>query len=65
MSVIMFGFWNVPIVRNFINPLKLFTIGWHELCHVFAVRFVMRLYPGVALHWLTFPSRPFCLVVEY
>ena len=53
MSVIIFGFWNVPIVRNFINPLKLFTIGWHELCHVFAVRFVMYLYLGTALLWLT------------
>jgi len=38
MSVIIFGFWNVPVVRNLINPLKLFTIGWHELCHVSAVR---------------------------
>lgn len=37
MSVIIFGFWNVPVVRNLINPLKLFTIGWHELCHVTAV----------------------------
>lgn len=23
-----------------INPLKLFTIGWHELCHIVMVRFV-------------------------
>ena len=38
MAVIVFGFWNVPIVRTLINPLKLFTIGWHELCHVCAVR---------------------------
>lgn len=37
MAVIIFGFWNVPIVRNLINPLKLFTIGWHELCHIIAV----------------------------
>lgn len=37
MAVIIFGFWNVPIVRNCINPLKLFTIGWHELCHISAV----------------------------
>ncbi|TFK32787.1 peptidase M50B-like-domain-containing protein [Crucibulum laeve] len=36
MAVVIFGFWNVPIVRNCINPLKLFTIGWHELCHVIA-----------------------------
>jgi len=36
MAVIIFGFWNVPIVRNAINPLKLFTIGLHELCHITA-----------------------------
>ncbi|KAJ8521537.1 hypothetical protein ONZ45_g1733 [Pleurotus djamor] len=34
MAVIIFGFWNVPGVRHIINPLKLFTIGWHELCHI-------------------------------
>ena len=38
MAVVIFGFWNVPVVRNLINPLKLFTIGWHELCHITAVR---------------------------
>ncbi|RDB20847.1 hypothetical protein Hypma_012056 [Hypsizygus marmoreus] len=36
MAVIIFGFWNVPIVRNIITPLKLFTIGLHELCHIAA-----------------------------
>ena len=35
--VIIFAVWNVPGVRNLINPLKLFTIGWHELCHIAAV----------------------------
>ncbi|KXN86627.1 hypothetical protein AN958_09931 [Leucoagaricus sp. SymC.cos] len=39
MAVIIFGFWNVPVVRNLINPLKLFTIGWHELCHIIAAIF--------------------------
>jgi len=34
--VIIFAVWNVPGVRNLINPLKLFTIGWHELCHIAA-----------------------------
>ncbi|KAK0188790.1 peptidase M50B-like-domain-containing protein [Armillaria mellea] len=34
MAVVIFGFWNVPGIRNCINPLKLFTIGWHELCHI-------------------------------
>lgn len=38
MAVVIFGFWNVPGVRNFINPLKLFTIGWHELSHIIMVR---------------------------
>lgn len=38
MAVVIFGVWNVPLVRNLINPLKLFTIGWHELCHIIAVR---------------------------
>jgi len=37
MAVVIFGMWNVPIVRILINPLKLFTIGWHELCHITAV----------------------------
>ncbi|KAH6916173.1 peptidase M50B-like-domain-containing protein [Coprinopsis sp. MPI-PUGE-AT-0042] len=36
MAVVIFGFWNVPVIRNLINPLKLFTIGWHELCHITA-----------------------------
>ncbi|KAG6909040.1 hypothetical protein DXG01_002314 [Tephrocybe rancida] len=36
MAVIIFGFWNVPVVRNLINPLKLFTIALHEFCHIFA-----------------------------
>ncbi|KAJ7634127.1 peptidase M50B-like-domain-containing protein [Mycena polygramma] len=35
-AVVIFGFWNVPGVRHCINPLKLFTIGWHELCHITA-----------------------------
>lgn len=37
MAVVIFGFWNVPVVRTLINPLKLFTIGLHELCHITAV----------------------------
>jgi hypothetical protein len=38
MAVVIFGLWNVPIARTLINPLKLFTVGWHELCHIIAVR---------------------------
>ncbi|KAJ3548744.1 hypothetical protein NM688_g5257 [Phlebia brevispora] len=35
-AVVIFALWNVPGARNLINPLKLFTIGWHELCHIAA-----------------------------
>lgn len=34
--VIIFGVWNIPGARILINPLKLLTIGFHELCHVVA-----------------------------
>ena len=37
-AVVIFAFWNIPGARVLINPLKLFTIGWHELCHITAVR---------------------------
>ncbi|KAI0367055.1 hypothetical protein BV20DRAFT_971167 [Pilatotrama ljubarskyi] len=33
-AVVIFAFWNIPGARVVINPLKLFTIGWHELCHI-------------------------------
>ncbi|KAL1941136.1 hypothetical protein VTO73DRAFT_7348 [Trametes versicolor] len=33
-AVVIFAFWNIPGARVIINPLKLFTIGWHELCHI-------------------------------
>ena len=36
-AVVIFAVWNIPAVRNLINPFKLFTIGWHELCHIIAV----------------------------
>lgn len=35
--VVIFGIWNIPVARTLINPLKLFTIGWHEFCHIVAV----------------------------
>ncbi|EGN96597.1 hypothetical protein SERLA73DRAFT_58655, partial [Serpula lacrymans var. lacrymans S7.3] len=35
-AVVIFGVWNIPGARTLINPLKLFTIGWHELCHIVA-----------------------------
>ncbi|KAI6149837.1 peptidase M50B-like-domain-containing protein [Pisolithus tinctorius] len=35
-AVVIFGIWNIPGARTLINPLKLFTIGWHELCHIIA-----------------------------
>jgi hypothetical protein len=34
--------WNIPGARNVINPLKLFIIGWHELC-LAAVRYLLFL----------------------
>ena len=37
-AVVIFGVWHIPGARVVINPLKLFTIGWHELCHIIAVR---------------------------
>ncbi|EIW79250.1 hypothetical protein CONPUDRAFT_83520 [Coniophora puteana RWD-64-598 SS2] len=35
-TVVIFGLWNIPGARILITPLKLFTIGWHELCHIVA-----------------------------
>lgn len=34
--VVIFGVWNLPLFKTLINPLKLFTIGWHELSHIIA-----------------------------
>ncbi|CAL1714688.1 unnamed protein product [Somion occarium] len=33
-AVVIFALWNIPGARVLINPLKLLTIGWHELCHI-------------------------------
>jgi len=33
-AIVIFAFWNIPGARVIINPLKLLTIGWHELCHI-------------------------------
>jgi hypothetical protein len=35
-AVVIFAVWNIPGVRVLIGPLKLFTIGLHELCHIVA-----------------------------
>jgi hypothetical protein len=37
-TVVIFAVWNIPGARTIINPLKLMTIGWHELCHITVVR---------------------------
>ena len=37
-AVILFALWNIPGARVVINPLKLFAIGWHEMCHAIVVR---------------------------
>ncbi|KAI0269627.1 peptidase M50B-like-domain-containing protein, partial [Russula aff. rugulosa BPL654] len=37
-AVVLFGLWTIPGARLMITPLKLFAIGWHELCHaIFAI----------------------------
>ncbi|KAI1796633.1 peptidase M50B-like-domain-containing protein [Ganoderma leucocontextum] len=33
-AVVIFAAWVMPGARILITPLKLFTIGWHELCHI-------------------------------
>ncbi|CAE6481967.1 unnamed protein product [Rhizoctonia solani] len=37
--VVISALWHIPGARTLINPLKLFTIGWHELCHMAAAIF--------------------------
>ncbi len=50
-AVIIFAAWVIPGARVVITPLKLFTIGWHELCHITMVRS-----PLVSVSFL-FPDR--------
>ncbi|CCM00258.1 uncharacterized protein FIBRA_02288 [Fibroporia radiculosa] len=38
-TVVIFALWVIPGVRLLINPLKLFTIGLHEFCHIVAAVF--------------------------
>ncbi|KZT10074.1 uncharacterized protein LAESUDRAFT_694683 [Laetiporus sulphureus 93-53] len=38
-TVVIFAFWVIPGARVVITPLKLFTIGWHEFCHIVAAVF--------------------------
>lgn len=35
-TVVIFALWVIPGARVIITPLKLFTIGWHEFCHIVA-----------------------------
>ncbi|KAH7335301.1 peptidase M50B-like-domain-containing protein [Rhizoctonia solani] len=37
--VVISALWHIPGARTLINPLKLFTIGWHELSHMAAAIF--------------------------
>jgi hypothetical protein len=55
-AVVLFGLWTIPGARLLINPLKLFAIGWHELCHAILVRSPPYSFPGVHTPRLT--SRP-------
>jgi hypothetical protein len=50
MAVVIFGFWNVPGVRNFIIPLKMFSIGLHEMCHVIAVSILSHAFRSCPSH---------------
>lgn len=34
--VLVIPFWFLPGARTIISPLKLYVIGWHELCHMIA-----------------------------
>ncbi|THH07010.1 hypothetical protein EW146_g9445 [Bondarzewia mesenterica] len=56
----IFAFWNIPGARLLINPLKLFTIGWHELCHA-----MMAILTGGTIISMTIdPTKGGCTVVE-
>lgn len=46
-AVVIFALWNIPGARLLITPLKLFTIGWHELCHIVVVRTLTYVSPLV------------------
>ncbi|CAE6454659.1 unnamed protein product [Rhizoctonia solani] len=37
--VVISALWHIPGARTLINPLKLFTVGWHELSHMAAAIF--------------------------
>ncbi|KZT65627.1 hypothetical protein DAEQUDRAFT_768688 [Daedalea quercina L-15889] len=38
-TVVIFALWVIPGLRTAIVPLKLFTVGWHEFCHIVAAVF--------------------------
>lgn len=56
--VVILALWNLPGARVVINPLKLMTIGWHELCHITAVRSTTSLLHSAGAHrsYRLFPS---------
>ncbi|KAA1468843.1 hypothetical protein DENSPDRAFT_863851 [Dentipellis sp. KUC8613] len=59
-TVVLFGFWTIPGARILINPLKLFAIGWHELCHV-----IVAIMTGGTILKLTIdPNLGGCTIVE-
>ncbi|KAI0027800.1 peptidase M50B-like-domain-containing protein [Vararia minispora EC-137] len=59
-SVVLFGFWTIPIARRIISPLKLFAIGWHEACH--AATAVLT--GGTVLRMTIDPFLGGCTIVE-
>lgn len=57
---VVFAIWNAPVVRNIIIPFKLFTIGWHELCHT-----IMAILTGGTVIRITIdPNLGGCTLVE-
>ncbi|KAI0258710.1 peptidase M50B-like-domain-containing protein [Gloeopeniophorella convolvens] len=59
-AVVLFGLWNIPGARVIINPLKLFAIGWHELCH--AIFGIMT--GGTIMRMTIDPSTGGCTIVQ-
>ncbi|KAF8582793.1 hypothetical protein K439DRAFT_1413005 [Ramaria rubella] len=59
-TTLIFAVWSVPVVRVIITPFKLFTIGWHEMCHAV----VAILTGGTILRITIDPNLGGCTLVE-
>ncbi|EIN06171.1 hypothetical protein PUNSTDRAFT_136962 [Punctularia strigosozonata HHB-11173 SS5] len=59
-TVVIFAIWNIPGARSLINPLKLLTIGFHEMCHI-----IMAIFTGGTILRVTIdPNLGGCTLVE-